>query len=505
MSEQEDLILSALRDIQGLNAKLDELTNKTARIKTVKPSQFQRIRDLAVTPDVNDKIAKILPCLTEVKSTSDLTKVSKGAKDVVSHLEMILLSPYVEELLLALSSLTSYLKLDLLPEAKNWIRDASKDLTETMISQLAETATNMVTNTKELSFLNNQFKEWLSYKLSQLAKMKESSTSLISWIEENSSGMSNLLCLVALLGTEIEKGKEEFANVSKAVDFFRQACLKEIEEGFSTRIKDAPTFWNENKTKIKAIWQSIGARLTSLNTLVEKLSDGETGLLWRYVDAHKKIQLDDFDRLLEDLTKDVHSLVNFKKDVDSIIAHINSTKDLKSINAPFAKLVAELRQLQDELPNASSEIKFKAYSETLASISQKYGIWKQKFNEVVDEVKKETDSWKQVCFRQNLSPFLEAIDENLMEITPEIMIGNLVSVYEELLATFEKIREELGKKGDPQLLEIIIKLQATSGSVSLTDLEEALGKIKPSQTKEMILASVADLEAKKLVKVDIRV
>jgi hypothetical protein len=503
MSEEQGP-LDLHEELKGLETKLDELAIRAAQIRTKKTNQFQRIKELAVAPEISGNIAKILPNFAQAKSMTVVTNVCKEAKNIISLLEMILLSPHVEELLAAVAKLMATLSLEFPLAIKNWMRNACKDATEQMLNNLTETTRKIEENLNNLRLFKHQFKEWLSYQLSQLTGLKETHTSIDSWMNEVSSGAEKIANLSCILAQEIKKNASEFKNIVELIDFFNEISVKKVTEGFSTRIKDAPTYWSENASDINKTWQSATPRLASLNSLVEKLSEKEKELLWKHLNAHKDIRLSELDNFLDSLSKSVFSLVDSKKSVEMIKSHIDSTKDVEILEPHLGKLLNALKQLERETPNVAHEKAFQPYVKALQTFSEKYGNWKKELGQVILSLRKEAESWKQLCNRQGLTAFEAQISKLMDSLSEGITIGASALVHHNLSTLFKDIKEELGKRGDPELLETIIRLQSSIGTVTLTDIEEELRKVEPSIKKGEILLRVANLETNKLIRVEVK-
>lgn len=493
-------LLYLLEKLHLLNSRLDVLTER-AKINSQIAEIRQRVRELSMIPTINKQVAETLSRLSRIKSREELEKAIEETENVTSSLKAIIQSPRVEEFLAALKIMLTSVELQLLPDGENWLRKSLKDANATFFDQIIETTNIVVDKEIKVIILKDQLKKWLSQKIAEVTNLKESKEALINWVDEIESGIDSNLSLEGLL-SEVKDAEASFPETSGLIKYLHQICLRELEKGFGNKIKDVSRYWKENEKIIKEIWFSTKTRLTTINYLMKQLCEGERDLMRKYIKQSKR-NLKNFIDFIDDFSEKVHSILELKK--TNIIAQINSIKEVKLTDEQLIKLKKELKQLQKNLPDVKSFPTIKLYLQSLESFHKTYAIWeKEGLAKLIQEVKKEAESWRGVCIKQGLDVFERSISKIMINLSSEILIGELTSRHTELLSLYEKIKGELGKKGDPELLEAIVRLLATKSPVTLSDVEEEVSEIRPNVTREDILKGLADLESKKLVTVEIK-
>lgn len=137
---------------------------------------------------------------------------------------------------------------------------------------------------------------------------------------------------------------------------------------------------------------------------------------------------------------------------------------MKFTDTRLIELNRELEQLQKHVRDPASRMKFGSYIRTLGTLSKKYIDWEQRFNVLTEGVRREAESWRGVCTKQGLDTLGTRISIIMSKMSPEILIGGLASTHTELLGIYEEIKGELAERGDPGLLEAVVRLQATKTS-----------------------------------------
>jgi hypothetical protein len=503
MSKQADFP-TLLKEFQGLEQRLEELTRRANQVKTQNPDSFEKVKHLSLNPDVSKLVAETSSHLSLVKSAAELAQALKEVTNLSSTLEAILLSPRVEEYLTVLRSPALSLELKLSADAENWFRDGLKGAAETAVDQLIGTAKLIAAEVRKENLLRDQFREWLSYKLSLLVNLKAVYASVKAWVDEIISGLNPTLELSTLLGS-IKGSKSEFKKSAVLIDRFYQTSLIQLEDGFKTRIGDAPTFWRENLTTIASIWPTANQRLRRLDSLIQTLSDDEEKLLRSHIEAQAQTRLVDFSGSLDALYKILYNLAESLRNIEKITGHLDSMENVRTTDSRILQRISDLRQLLEQVPDVTSQKQLEVYQQGLSAIADKHAQWEKNLNVLVQDLAKEGNSWVQVCNKQGLSACEMKMRTLLDGMTFGKSIGEIAVVHSQLLEVYDEAKSALRKRGDPDILEGIVRLQALKGSVTLSDLEQEVRKVKPSVAREAVLAGLMELEASKLVRVDIRI
>jgi hypothetical protein len=511
MSQQEkkhpsEVLNNAVDELKKLEWELVEIERQIRSSEDWQPARLQKVKNLARTPEISNKVAETKPKLRELDNLESLVKAVDAARELVRTLKSILISPYREEFVSEFRALVASSSAEAPLDLETGIRNSLKEVDEAKITKLTELIRSIASKGRQVGVLRDQFRDWFSLALLNLHEKEKKLEYLESWIVGINDGVDKLLILDKFLD-DIRKGDEALRKVSSLVAKFYDVALRSVEENFKDKKKDAPTHWHETWKKMSEIWEEAKTKLLVINSGVDSLTEAEKQLLETYVQHLRGMELEKFSTMLDNITTLLSDIFKGKEAVDKVNKHINSIKEIDVSKTPFQSLASNLEKLSAEIPSPHSTQTLDKYACFLKEITSKLGNWDDEFEAAITQVRQETLTWLSMCKRkEKLSGFTTKLESLMSDIGTSSTLGVVVQKYLELSNLYLEIKGILKNEAEPVILDAITKIGSSKGSgraISLSEIEEEVRKARPDLTSEYIAASVANMEANKLIRVEI--
>jgi prefoldin subunit 5 len=369
--------------------------------------------------------------------------------------------------------------LEELKERLDYIQVHSKSLTEQRLRPFTKAVTNELVQLKNLERKVDNVTVWVDSLTQTILQATELQKVIVSIGHDVSAEYG------------VTPVKEVIGKFLGIVD----VTLERVDSQ-ATSFGKARDVWKDARESVEREWKNLTPKCIVLSQQYKGLISTAKPLVVKAIDDWSVKTFSDLTSQLEKITGLVGRVIGSQQALNDI------EKNASSVPESLQKLPAELNQLIDKIVRLRQDVASAQLSSTLAeccssleTLSRSYSDWLAEIEQLHGRWLREANSWLSIAKREATSltsKLAGKIEEAKKFVIRQDRIGKLTTLCLDIEALFDQLRKELRKKLTPEqvrLLEILTDLEAKTGSINLTDVEESFGKLEANHLSDLLVLS----------------
>jgi len=479
---------------------LERMSSAGQSLASMSDEQLREARKAYLASLVKEQ-GSLIEKLNSPKGWNDLTEALAAASRFVSNVEKVMLDPVRTELLGRLKSWLRDIGVTLTHETEEWFYQCMIGAGRDTLEELKEKLDYIQVHSKSLTEQRlRPFTRAVTNELVQLKNLERKVDNLTVWVDS--------LTQTILQATELQKvivsigrdagaeygatpGKEIFGKFLGIVD----VTLERLDSQ-ATSFGKSRDVWRDARESVEREWKNLTPKCIALSQQYKELISTAKPLVVKAIDDWSVKTFSDLTSQLEKITDLVGRVIGSQQILNDI------EENALSVSEGLQKLPTELSLLRDKIVHFRQGVAgvqlsstLGEYCDSLEALRWSYSDWLSEVEQLHGRWSREAGSWLSIAKREAtslVSKLAGKIGEVEKFIIRQGRFGKLIILLLDIEGLVDQLRKELRKKLTPEqirLLEILTDLEAKTGSINITDVEESFGELETKQLSDLLVLS----------------